>query len=510
MGKIKMRLGIIYSILLKGAQVGPFFSCVAAAGFWAPQRQQSDNGAAAAARRRPPRSRSSGRINFSLAQEFARFCQINGIVHIRQRDGRERGITLGRIVVGKSEALQGTVRISGAKNAALAIIPATILAGGESVLENMPPISDVRVYRDILEELGIRVNYEPEAGKMTINTAALRSCRTSSAKVRQLRASSLLLGPLLARGGEAQIAMPGGCDLGPRPIDYHLKGLLALGAEISVEHGCIQAKAPELKGAEIYLDYPSVGATENIMMAAALAKGTTTLENVAREPEIVDLASFLNVMGGKVKGAGTDTIKITGVSGLNGADHAIIPDRIEAGTFIAAAAATGGHVALTNIIPKHLDPVCAKIREMGVDISLSEDSLTVHGRNRLKPVDLKTMPYPGFPTDMQAQMMAAVCKAQGTSVITETVFEGRYKHVDELKRLGASIKVEGRSAVVTGVERLSGAAVNATDLRAGAALLIAGFTAEGETEISGAEHIDRGYAGIEAKFTSLGARIRRI
>jgi len=417
---------------------------------------------------------------------------------------------LGKIVVGKSEALRGTVRVSGAKNAALAIIPATILASDTSVLENVPPISDVHVYRDILEELGLQVDYASAAGKMTINADTLNNYRTSSDKVRQLRASSLLLGPLLARGGEAQIAMPGGCDLGPRPIDYHLKGLAALGAEISVEHGYIRAKAKELKGAEIYLDYPSVGATENIMMAAALAKGTTTLENVAREPEIVDLASFLNVMGGKVKGAGTDTIKVTGSPRLSGADHAIIPDRIEAGTFIAAAAATGGEVGLTNVIPKHLDPICAKIREMGVDIDIKEDALTAYGTDRIKPVDLKTLPYPGFPTDMQAQMMAVTCKAQGTSVITETVFEGRYKHVDELKRLGANIKVEGRSAVVTGVERLSGAAVSATDLRAGAALLLAGFTADGETEIDGAEHIDRGYAGIEAKFTRLGAKIRRV
>lgn len=417
---------------------------------------------------------------------------------------------MGKIIVGKSETLHGTVRISGAKNAALTIIPATLLAGGESVLENVPPISDVQVYRDILTELGVRVDYAPDAGKMTINTDTLNNCRTTSDKARQLRASSLLLGPLLARAGEAQIAMPGGCDLGPRPLDYHLKGLSALGAEISVEHGYIRAKAAELKGAGIYLDYPSVGATENIMMAAALAKGTTTLENVAREPEIVDLASFLNVMGGKVKGAGTDTIKVTGAPNLAGADHAIIPDRIEAGTFIAAAAATGGEVSLTNVIPKHLDPICAKVREMGADIRIKEDALTVNGNDRIKPVDLKTLPYPGFPTDMQAQMMAVACKAQGTSVITETVFEGRYKHVDELKRLGANIKVEGRSAVVTGVERLSGAAVNATDLRAGAALLIAGFTAEGETEIGGVEHIDRGYAGIEAKFTRLGAKIRRV
>lgn len=414
------------------------------------------------------------------------------------------------IVVKNSGKLRGAVKIAGAKNAAVAIIPATILAGGECILENLPSISDVRVYSDILQEMGANVGGDFASGKLKIDTGTLAVSRSGSDKVRQLRASSLLLGPLLARFGAADIPLPGGCDLGPRPIDYHLKGLQALGAEISVEHGQIRARSAELKGAGIYLDYPSVGATENIMMAATLARGNTTIENVAREPEIVDLASFLNVMGAKVKGAGTDTIRVTGGRELHGAVHAIIPDRIEAGTFMAAAAITGGEIQLNNVIPRHLDPICAKIRETGTELTLGEDTVTARGGEWIRPVDLKTMPYPGFPTDMQAQMMAVACKAAGTSVITETVFDGRFKQVDELKRMGADIKVEGRAAVVTGVEKLTGARVVATDLRAGAALLLAGLAAEGETEIAGVEHIDRGYGKLEAKFARLGAKIRRL
>jgi UDP-N-acetylglucosamine 1-carboxyvinyltransferase len=327
-----------------------------------------------------------------------------------------------------------------------------------------------------------------------------------------MRASFLIMGPLLARTGSAKISLPGGCAIGSRPIDLHLKGFEALGAEIVIGHGFIEAKAPHgLIGTRVYLDFPSVGATENIMMAASLAKGQTIIENAAEEPEIVDLANYINIMGGKVKGAGTNIIKVDGVKELHGAPHTVIPDRVEAGTYMVAAAITGGDILIENVIIDHLKPVVAKLKEAGVSISEEGTGIRViGGQQLLKAVDIKTLPYPGFPTDMQAQMMAMTTVAYGTSIVTETVFENRFMHVDELKRMGAHIKIEGRSAIVEGVRKLTGAPVKATDLRAGAALLLAGLVAEGETEISCIHHIDRGYDGIERKFRGLGANIRRI
>ncbi|MGB4070884.1 MAG: UDP-N-acetylglucosamine 1-carboxyvinyltransferase, partial [bacterium] len=328
--------------------------------------------------------------------------------------------------------------------------------------------------------------------------------------VKKLRASSLLLGPLLARYGRAEIAMPGGCNIGPRPLDQHIKGLRALGAEIKIEQGFIRARAKKLQGASIYLDVTSVGATENIMMAACLAEGKTVIENAAKEPEIVDVANLLNAMGANVKGAGTDVIRIRGVKGLQGVHHTIIPDRIEAGTFMIAAAASRGEVVIEDVIPEHLEPVIAKLREAGALVEVGEDSIKVTGREEpYQPLDIKTLPYPGFPTDLQSPITALLTTAAGTSIIKENIFENRFRHVDEFKRMGAKIKVEGRTAVVEGVDFMSGARVRATDLRAGAALLIAALMARGETVIQGTEHIDRGYENITGKFRALGARIRR-
>jgi UDP-N-acetylglucosamine 1-carboxyvinyltransferase len=324
-----------------------------------------------------------------------------------------------------------------------------------------------------------------------------------------MRASFLVMGPLLARTGRAVIPLPGGCAIGTRPIDLHLKGFKAMGARIIYGHGCIEAMAGGLTGSSIYLDFPSVGATENLLMAACLAKGNTIIENAAEEPEIVDLVNFLNSMGARIKGAGTKVIRVEGVPRLSGAVHTVIPDRIEAGTFLTAAAITGGDMLVDNVICDHLKPVTAKLREAGVNVEEYESSIRVAGGEQLRPVDIKTMPYPGFPTDMQAQLMAVLSLAKGTSVVTETVFENRFMHANELKRMGARIKIEGRTAIVQGVPRLTGAPVKATDLRAGAALVIAGLAADGESEISNVHHIDRGYDRLEEKLRNLGADIRR-
>jgi UDP-N-acetylglucosamine 1-carboxyvinyltransferase len=324
-----------------------------------------------------------------------------------------------------------------------------------------------------------------------------------------MRASFLIMGPLLSRFGNVKISLPGGCAIGTRPIDLHLKGLAVMGADITLGHGYIEASADKLTGDRVYLDFPSVGATENLIMAAALADGLTTIENAAEEPEIIDLANFINSMGGHVRGAGTDTIKVEGVRQLSGCNHTIIPDRIEAGTLMVAAAITGGDIILTNVISDHLRPVEAKLKEAGIQIDSVEEGIRVYKNGSLHTLDLKTLPYPGFPTDMQAQMMAFMCTLPGTSMITETVFENRFMHASELKRLGAKIRIEGRSAVVEGVDRLQGAQVKATDLRAGAALLLAGMVAEGSTEIVDIHHIDRGYENIEEKLRSLGADIIR-
>jgi UDP-N-acetylglucosamine 1-carboxyvinyltransferase len=417
------------------------------------------------------------------------------------------GKLMQKIVVKSGESISGQVQISGAKNAALALIAASLLGAGKTTFENVPKIVDIEMMLNILECLGIEVDQQIN-GMLTINPDSLKSLVAPYDLVKKMRASNLLIGPLLARYGRAEIALPGGCDIGSRPMDLHLKGFQAMGAEVVVEHGCVKARSRgRLRGEVVYLDFPSVGATENIMMAGTLAQGTTVIENAAKEPEIVDLANYLNSMGAKIRGAGTDVIKIDGVEELTGTHYSIIPDRIEAGTFMVAAAITAGDILIKNVIPKHLDPVSAKLREIGAEIIEEENGLRVIGRDERKATDIKTMPYPGFPTDMQPQMMALLSVSEGTSVVTENIFENRFRHVAELKRLGAKIKIEGRTAVIEGVKKLSGASVQATDLRAGAALILAGLAAEGTTEIGCVSHIIRGYENIVEKFQGLGVDI---
>lgn len=413
-----------------------------------------------------------------------------------------------KIVITGGKRLKGSVKVGAAKNAILPIIAASLLAEGESVLEETPGLEDVITMTQVLTALGVENHFEGDALK--INANAIISPEAPYEYVRKMRASFLVLGPLLARLGHTKISLPGGCNIGSRPIDLHLKGFIALGADVNIGHGIIEARAQKLRGAKIYLDYPSVGATENIMMAATLAEGTTILENAAEEPEVVDLANFINSMGGEIKGAGTDVIKIEGVRELKGTRYTVIPDRIEAGTFMVAAAITGGEVLIENAIVDHIKPLIAKLREADIEVLEMVEGLLVRGSGRINPIDVKTLPYPGFPTDMQSQMMSMLTKARGTSMVTETVFENRFMHVGELKRMGANIKVEGRTAIIQGVERLSGAPVKATDLRAGAALAIAGLAAEGTTEITNVFHIDRGYVDFEKKLAALGADIERV
>jgi UDP-N-acetylglucosamine 1-carboxyvinyltransferase len=415
---------------------------------------------------------------------------------------------LEKIVITGGKRLKGSVKVGAAKNAILPIIAASLLAEGESVLEETPGLEDVITMTQVLTALGVENHFEGDALK--INANAIISPEAPYEYVRKMRASFLVLGPLLARLGHTKISLPGGCNIGSRPIDLHLKGFIALGADVNIGHGIIEARAQKLRGAKIYLDYPSVGATENIMMAATLAEGTTILENAAEEPEVVDLANFINSMGGEIKGAGTDVIKIEGVRELKGTRYTVIPDRIEAGTFMVAAAITGGEVLIENAIVDHIKPLIAKLREADIEVLEMVEGLLVRGSGRINPIDVKTLPYPGFPTDMQSQMMSMLTKARGTSMVTETVFENRFMHVGELKRMGANIKVEGRTAIIQGVERLSGAPVKATDLRAGAALAIAGLAAEGTTEITNVFHIDRGYVDFEKKLAALGADIERV
>ncbi|SET18566.1 UDP-N-acetylglucosamine 1-carboxyvinyltransferase [Anaerobranca gottschalkii] len=410
-------------------------------------------------------------------------------------------------VTGKTGPLQGTVKVSGAKNAALPILAASLLCKGTTIIDEVPQLEDVNVMRGVLESLGAKVKVEGDT--YIIDSSNLTSSTAPYELVRKMRASFLVTGPLLARLKEANISMPGGCAIGTRPIDLHLKGFQALGAKVTTDHGCIQAKVDNLIGNRVYLDFPSVGATENIMMLATYAEGQTIIENAAAEPEIVDLANYLNSMGAKIRGAGTNVIKITGVKELTSNRYTVIPDRIEAGTYMVAAVITGGDVLITNCIYDHLKPVIAKLQECGAEIIEDENTIRVKGNNRPKGVDVKTLPYPGFPTDMQPQMMALLAVAEGTSVVTETVFENRFMHVDELKRMNAKIKIRERSAVITGVETLKAAPVYATDLRAGAALILAGLVAEGVTEIGNVYHIDRGYVDIVNKFKELGAHIER-
>ena len=415
-----------------------------------------------------------------------------------------------RLIVKGGNRLVGTVKTSGAKNAVLPIIAASILGTSPSRLDEIPALEDVRTICAVLECLGIKVDAS-EPHTLKIDSREITSCEAPYELVRSMRASFLVMGPLLARKGYARISQPGGCAIGTRPIDLHLKGFEALGVKIEQGHGYIEASAPEgMTGANIYLDFPSVGATENIMMAAAMANGTTVLENPAEEPEIVDLANYLNQMGARVRGAGTNVITIEGVSELHGVQHSVIPDRIEAGTYMIAAAMTGGDVIIENVLPEHQKPLIAKLREAGALVEEDIDRIHVVGSGRLKAVDIKTLPYPGFPTDMQAQMMAMLSVAEGRSKITETVFENRFMHVAELNRMGANITTEGRSAVITGPAHLTGCTVRATDLRAGAAMILAGLVAEGATEICDIYHIDRGYEEIAAKLTRLGADIKRV
>lgn len=416
--------------------------------------------------------------------------------------------SLSKIIVKKSGPLEGTVRVSGAKNAVLPILAATLLSTEKCILEEVPALRDVDVICEVLSSLGADVK-RLERDRVEVTANVIDEVEAPYELVRKMRASFLVMGPLLARMGRARISMPGGCAIGTRPIDLHLKGFKALGAEITLGYGFVEASAEKLVGAQIYLDFPSVGATENIMMAAVLAEGQTIIENAAEEPEITDLANFLNKMGADVKGAGTDTIRINGVKQLGGAVHPVIPDRVEAGTYMIAAAITGGNVLVDNVVPGHLKPVIAKLKEADIEVIEEGNGIRVIGRNRPKAVDIKTMPYPGFPTDMQSQFMALMSIADGTSITIETVFENRFMHVSELKRMGADIKIEGRSAIIEGRESLLGAPVKATDLRAGAALILSGLVAEGTTEISNTYHVDRGYVDIEEKLAALGANIYR-
>lgn len=416
-----------------------------------------------------------------------------------------------KLIVKGGNRLVGAVKTSGAKNAVLPIIAASILGTTPSHLDEVPMLEDVHTISEVLKCLGLSVECSPEKNVLDIDSTEITSYEAPYELVRTMRASFLVMGPLLARIGKARISMPGGCAIGARPIDIHLKGFEALGVKIEQGHGYIEASAPEgLKGTSIYFDFPSVGATENIMMAASLAEGTTILENAAEEPEIVDLANYLNKMGAKIRGAGTDTIRIEGVDNLHGADYTIIPDRIEAGTYMIAAAMTGGDVVVENVLPEHQKPLIAKLREAGAVVEEDIDKVRVIGKNPLKAVSIKTLPYPGFPTDMQAQMMAMMVIAEGRSKVTETVFENRFMHVVELNRMGAQISTEGRSAVIDGPSKLTGCDVRATDLRAGAAMILAGLVAEGTTRIGDLHHIDRGYENIVAKLKNLGADIERV
>lgn len=419
---------------------------------------------------------------------------------------------LDKIIVTGGRKLSGEVRISGAKNSVLPIIVATLLAEGRCVLDDVPRLADVQIIKDVLESLGADITFTDNT--MEVDGAPVNKVQAPIEYIKKMRASVLIMGPLLARFGRAVLSLPGGCAIGARPIDLHLKGLEVLGASIQIRDDEVVAEVPggRLKGDRIFLRVPSVGATENLMMAASLAEGVTVIENAAEEPEIVDLANFLNAMGADVRGAGTGVIRITGVEHLHGANHTIIPDRIEAGSYLLAGAITGSTVRVTNCIADHLRPVLDKIVESGATVEVDEvaNTVTVHGAKKIRPVDVKTLPYPGFPTDMQSQFMAYMTVAEGTCQFTETIFENRFMHVDELRKMGANIQAEGRNAFITGVPKLHGAAVRATDLRAGAALIIAGLAAEGETTVSDLYHLDRGYEDLIGKFQSLGADIRRI
>ena len=412
-----------------------------------------------------------------------------------------------KMVIVGGEKLAGEVRISGAKNAALPILASSLLVGGWNTFHNIPDLMDIKTIKKLLKSLGVEMEGEET---LRINAGGITSCEASYDLVRTMRASILVLGPLVARQGEARVSLPGGCAIGARPVNLHIKALRELGAEVVLKDGYVEAKASRLKGTEIYFDISTVTGTENIMMAATLAEGTTILKNAAREPEIVNLAEVLTSMGARIHGAGSDVITIEGVKSLHPTEAKVIPDRIEAGTFLIAAGITGGDIRITGCIPLHLDALIAKLRDTGISIDTEEDAVRAKGGGFLQSVDVKTLPYPGFPTDLQAQIMALMAVAGGLSVITETVFENRFMHVSEMMRMGADIVIQGKSAIVRGVPKLHGAPVMATDLRASASLILAGLAAEGTTVLSRVYHIDRGYQQIEKKLSALGANIRRV
>lgn len=415
------------------------------------------------------------------------------------------------IIVKGGQRLVGSVEIEGAKNAALPILAASILAEKQkSILENVPLLSDIYTIKKVLEYLNIEVEFDTEAKTMEVDASMPLKSDTPFEFMSQMRASILVMGPLLARNGKARVAMPGGCSIGSRPIDLHLKGFEAMGAEIEQGNGYIEATTDQLKGADIYLDFPSVGATQNILMAASLAEGKTTINNAAREPEIVDLANYLNLMGADIVGAGTEEIRVNGVSELNGATHSIIPDRIESGTFMVAATITAGDVFIEEGVAEHNYPLIAKLKEMGAKIESSEEGIRVLGPEKLIATDFKTQPYPGFPTDMQAQITIAQLKAEGTSVMEENVFENRFMHLNQMEKMAARFKIDGKSAVIYGGHTLQGGEVASTDLRASAALILAGLIAEGHTRVTALKHLDRGYYQFHKKMKRLGANIERV
>jgi UDP-N-acetylglucosamine 1-carboxyvinyltransferase len=414
-----------------------------------------------------------------------------------------------KFLITGGKRLEGSVEISGAKNSALSIMAATLLTKDVCILRNIPHLTDVDTMIAVIRKLGIKVEWK-EDNTLYIDSDYFNNYEAPYELVKKMRASILVMGPLLARLHKAKISLPGGCAIGARPVDFHIKGFETLGAQVEVDKGYIKAEVNKLRGGDIYLDFPSLGATENIMMAASLAEGVTKIENAAKDPEVVELGNFLIKMGAKIEGLGTDLIKINGVKKLNGVDYNIIPDRIEAGTYMIAAAITSGDILIEKIDPLLIKPLIVKLEEAGVKIKQEKDFIEVIGSNSINAVDIKTLPYPGFPTDIQPQFMALNCVANGTSVITETVFENRFAHTGDLIRMGADIKVEGRSAIIKGVKKLSAAPVMASDLRGGAALILAGLVADGTTELSRIYHLDRGYVNLEKKLTDLGADIHRV
>lgn len=417
-------------------------------------------------------------------------------------------MTMDRYVITGKQRLEGRIRTSGAKNASLPLMAASILADGKTVLTEVPRLTDIIHMAEVLRSLGCKTEFIDN--EMIIDTSLLAESTVEEELMRKMRASNLILGPMIAKNGRVRISRPGGCAIGTRPMDQHIKGLKELGVTITEKHGYIEARSDKLRGGEIYLDIPSVGATENIMMAAVLAEGTTVLRNAAREPEIVDLQILLNKMGAKVRGAGTHVIRIDGVKKLNSTEHMVVPDRIEAGTHMVAAVMTGGDILVENIIPEHISPIIAKLRQGGAEVIPNGESVRVRQKGRFKALEIKTLAYPGFPTDMQPQFMALLATAEGTSIVSETIFENRFQHVAELRRMGAKVVVEGRTAIISGVSTLEGAFVEATDLRAGAALFLSALAAEEGTVLERVDHIDRGYENLEEKYRSLGAKLQRV